>query len=222
MVSMTLITEPQKIKEYSRDIKETRRGSNAYRPHWKMVNSAYRSAERVISRPEVSPVLDIGCGLGYFIQACEENGITCYGIDLDHRQLSYARTRMKKHGINPKLYEEDARKLHFEDNSFGYVNCSGALMMMPYAEQKITGRILSKEETIEEVKKVLSEMKRVAKPGAEIRIVTFSEREEKEPTYYKATLDELRNLATEVGLAPLDVDYHRRWPNFIDALFKKN
>ena len=64
-------------------------------------------------------------------------------------------------------------------------------------------------------------MKRVVRKDGIIRITTFNEREKLEPRYYKPALEEFKELGEEVGLIALDVDYHKKWPNFIEALFKK-
>ncbi len=208
------------LEHYSNLIKTTRRGSNAFRSPYGRKMIGYRAADKLKGRTELYPVLDVGCGLGYFVQACTEAGIPCVGVDLDQRQLKYANTRMRRHGLKPGLFQADARKLPFKDGSFGYVHSSGMLMMIPFVRNVVEGRLPSAEETSEDIKKVLSEMRRVIRVNGEIRIITFSDKEQLEPKYYKPKLEELEQLAMEVGLEP-HVDYHRRWPTFIDATLKK-
>ena len=217
--SLIVIRINMGLKKYSELIKRTRRGSNAFPLHT-LRKLAYRNVEQQRSSLNL-PILEVGCGRGYKVQALLENNIPCVGIDIDLRQLKYARTRMKRHGLDTHVYQADAKNLPFKDNSFGGVISYGMLMMVPFVKEKTEGKTLSINETREEVKKILSEMKRVVGHDGTVNIITFSDKEKIEPKYYKPTPSELEELGRKVKLTPINVDYHKEYQSTIDCLFKK-
>ena len=208
-------------QSYSQNIKKYARGSGSL-PPYAVKKFARGNAKCLLGVPDKRPVLSVGCGLGYEVQACMELGIPCVGVDLDRRQLSYAETRMRKHGLNPKLCQYDARDLKFEDESFSSVFSYGMLMMVPLVSKLADRKVLTHDETETEVKKILSEMKRVVRSQGGIRIVTFSDRMKSEPGYYKPKPEQLERLGVEVGLEAVEVNYHKKDPRMIDANFKKS
>ncbi len=102
-------------------------------------------------------VLDVGCGFGKNIKVVAERAKKIVGIDYDKGVLGVAKKELKKyHNVN--LFLENAKKMHFQDNTFDYVICMGNTF----------GNMLS-------IKlRVLNEMKRVTKRGGKIIISVFS------------------------------------------------
>jgi len=207
-------------RRYSENLQANRRGSNSF-PEERVRKLAERDAKILKYCPKLWPVLDVGCGEGYHVEAYMRSGIPCVGIDVDPRQLKAGRERMRQYRLKPKLYQRDARHTRFRSESFGSVRSYGMLMMTPFVSKMLYGRILTTEETRVEVKKILSEMRRVVRRRGVIRIITFSDKELMEPEYYKPRPLELARLATEVGLKVLHMGYLRSHPTVIDATFKK-
>lgn len=50
--------------------------------------------------PSVKRILDVGCGFGYFLKVCEENGCRTYGLDISGYALSMAKRRVRSVLIN--------------------------------------------------------------------------------------------------------------------------
>lgn len=88
------------------------------------------------------PILDLGCGFGEFAGVFFESQVEM-GIDISWRELLTA----KKGNKYKKLKKADARKLPFKNESFNTVLSVSTL------------------EHIKKVEKVISETKRVLKPG---------------------------------------------------------
>lgn len=61
--------------------------------------------------PKIHDVLDIGTGMGYFVEACVRAGMNAYGVDV----------RDIYEGDRSRFKHADARKLPFEDESFDLV-----------------------------------------------------------------------------------------------------
>ena len=55
------------LQKYSQKLRETTRGTNSIQLEMVM-NSALRDAKRLKERPDLWPVLDIGCGEAYHVQ----------------------------------------------------------------------------------------------------------------------------------------------------------
>jgi len=211
------------LQKYSQRIRETMRGTNSIQPEMVM-DSALRDAKRLKERPDLWPVLDIGCGEAYHVQTNIEHGIPTIGVDLDDGQLYLAQKRaLKELGRYLPLVRGDARQLPIQNDSFGSVTSYGMLMMIPWVIEEIERKsIYQDKDTVREVaRQILSEMKRVIRPSGEIKIVTMSDKYAGERKYFKPIPAELKELGISEGLMPLSVDYHRRDERFIEALFKK-
>lgn len=94
-------------------------------------------------------ILDLGCGSGRFTCAFAKLGAkVAVGVDLGNDGIKIGKLFAKKNKIkNVKFYKANILKLPFKKNSFDFIFCKGVLHH--------TGNL----------KKGLSEMKRVLKPG---------------------------------------------------------
>ena len=100
-------------------------------------------------------VLDIGCGVGFLayemaIQVGESGLVIC--LDQNQEMISHAKQRCKN-VRQTEFYEGDAGKLPVEDHSLDAVSCTQVLLY------------------VENVSLVLTEIKRVLKPGGRVVIV---------------------------------------------------
>tara|TARA_B110000459_G_scaffold197696_1_gene241483 strand:+ start:98 stop:928 length:831 start_codon:yes stop_codon:yes gene_type:complete len=101
--------------------------------------------------------LEIGVGAGSdFIEICKQCK-TVYGIDLTDAAIKLTKERCELEGIkNYNLQRSNAEKLPFEDNYFNHVYSYGVIHHAP------------------DTMSILSEMKRVTKPGGKIRVMVYS------------------------------------------------
>ena len=100
-------------------------------------------------------VLDIGCGVGFLayemaIQVRESGLVIC--LDQNQEMISHAKQRCKN-VRQTEFYKGDAGKLPVEDHSLDAVSCTQVLLY------------------VENVSLVLTEIKRVLKPGGRVVIV---------------------------------------------------
>ncbi len=106
-------------------------------------------------------VLDVACGTGVLtpilLEAVGEGG-EVVGIDFAPEMVKHA--CLKKYGDNARFLVADVTNLPFEDNSFDWVFCNGAL---PH---------------FTDIPGALSEMKRVLRIGRQLVICHASSREE--------------------------------------------
>lgn len=107
---------------------------------------------RLTQRLGVSPgseVLDVACGLGGWLLACQQRGAHPSGVDLSEKAISLCRQAMPE----GTFHAQPAETLPFADHHFDLVTCLGSL-----------------EHFVDPVS-ALREMGRCAKPGAPILIV---------------------------------------------------
>lgn len=94
-------------------------------------------------------VLDIACGIGEFLRACDTFGARVSGVDLSDKAINACKTILPQ----GKFHSCSAERLPFENDSFDVVTCLGSL-----------------EHFINPVES-LKEMVRVAKPTAKFVIL---------------------------------------------------
>jgi len=70
-----------------------------------------------------SRLLEIGCGVGAVLAVLGEEfpGIELTGVDLEPRQLGFARTHLAEADVEATLLQADALALPFDDQSFDHV-----------------------------------------------------------------------------------------------------
>jgi ubiquinone/menaquinone biosynthesis C-methylase UbiE len=68
-------------------------------------------------------LLEIGCGVGAVMAVLGEEfpGIDLTGVDIEARQLAFARTHLAAAGVEATLLQADALALPFDDRSFDHV-----------------------------------------------------------------------------------------------------
>ena len=68
-------------------------------------------------------LLEIGCGVGAVLAVLGEEfpGVDLTGVDIEIRQLAFARTHLAEAGVKATLVQADALALPFEDQSFDHV-----------------------------------------------------------------------------------------------------
>ncbi|MBL8611488.1 MAG: class I SAM-dependent methyltransferase [Myxococcales bacterium] len=101
-------------------------------------------------------LLDIGCANGPTMVYCGLQGATVFGVDLDPKHVATANEFMRRYKVKGEAICADASKLDFPDNTFDGVIASDFV-----------------EHITDDVKvAVLSEVRRVLKPGARAVIKT--------------------------------------------------
>jgi len=112
--------------------------------------------QHVINSLNIGPharVLDVGVGTGLSLPLYPRH-CQVVGIDLSGDMLKKAWKKVRKHGLTTvSLMEMDASRLAFEDNAFDYVVAAFVISVVP------------------DPVRVISEMKRVAKPDGRIVII---------------------------------------------------
>jgi len=91
--------------------------------------------------------LDIGCGGGIIAEDLAQFSASVTGVDISLASLETARSHAMQNGLDIKYIESPAESLPFKDNSFELITCCDVL------------------EHVDDVAKVISEVKRVLKPG---------------------------------------------------------
>jgi ubiquinone/menaquinone biosynthesis C-methylase UbiE len=132
-----------------------------------------KEVERLLQRFDGGRVLDVATQHGRFVEVLIDN-LKSYaaivGIDLERRFIQTARDSIS--GANVSFQVMDAEDLEFEDESFDTVTISASLHHMGDAER------------------VLSEMKRVLKPGGRLLVVEMHGDAETEPERTSARIHE--------------------------------
>jgi ubiquinone/menaquinone biosynthesis C-methylase UbiE len=100
-------------------------------------------------------LLEVGCGAGAVLAVLGQEfpGMRLIGVDIEPRQLQFARGHLERSGVEATLLEADAHELPFEDESFDHV------WMMWFLEH------------IPDPPTVLREARRVLVPGGRITAI---------------------------------------------------
>ena len=111
--------------------------------------AAYRLIIDLLDPRPGSALLDVSCGPGLLLAAAAERGVTVTGVDLSDEAVRVAR----RAAPTARLAVGPGEHLSFRDSSFDYVTCLGSL------------------EHFTDMRQGLREMRRVAKPGAQICVM---------------------------------------------------
>lgn len=86
--------------------------------HWR-----HRLIRDGTSLPPGTRLLEVGCGVGAVLAVLGQEfpGVRLFGVDLEPRQLDFARGHLERSGVSATLFEADALALPFEDASFDHV-----------------------------------------------------------------------------------------------------
>ncbi len=105
---------------------------------------AYKIFPKLLGVKKGDKILDVACGLGRLLQACIPYDVGLYGVDISDVAVDKAKQNVPEAIIK----EGNAEYLEFDNEIFDYVTCLGSL------------------ERMIDLKKVLSEIHRIAKRDA--------------------------------------------------------
>jgi ubiquinone/menaquinone biosynthesis C-methylase UbiE len=117
----------------------------------------YRPIRRILFRGVRGVVLDAGVGTGRNMPFYPGDG-EVVGIDLSPRMLARARWRKERLGAEVALREMDVRATGFPDGRFDFVVATFLFCVLGEDDQQ----------------PALSELRRICKPGGEIRILEYT------------------------------------------------
>ena len=120
------------------------------KPHRDMVRIA-----KFFKKEGIRKILDLGCGSGRHLVYLAKRGFDAYGIDIARHGIKIARDWLKKERLKANLEIGDIyKKLPYKDNFF----------------DAIIGIKTLHHEKIENIRKLIKEVKRILKPGGLIFI----------------------------------------------------
>jgi SAM-dependent methyltransferase len=128
-----------------RDMQANRdRGHETY-DYWRYQGRDWHWFEGMFRRIRpVAPVLDIGSGLGFFVECCVQHGVPAVGLELSKEGVEASRRRNV-----PVVRGDLSLPLPFQDDAFGTVFAHHVLEHMP----------------IDKERALLREVRRVLRPG---------------------------------------------------------
>ena len=97
------------------------------REQQRLVEQAEHWRHRLIADGTTLPpgtrLLEIGCGVGAVLAVLGEEfpGVVLTGVDIEPKQLEFARGHLERSGVEATLVNADARALPFDDESFDHV-----------------------------------------------------------------------------------------------------
>lgn len=143
-------------------------------------------------RGNASPLLELGSGIGLFLEACRENGIQAIGLEYEQEGVEASIAR----GLDARQHDLTF-PLPFPDESFQTVFSNQVIEHLPGATQK----------------QMLSEAFRVLRPGGQVLIISPCRH------YEPARLDkyhiglltpsELKAMAEDTGFVNVNMGYNR-------------
>lgn len=167
--------------------------------------NSYDLLAEVLPLQSSSPiqVLDLACGDGALLELISQRrkeGFTFVGLDMSEGELGAARLRLASSGIN--LIQGNAKSLPFSDQSFDFVLCHMAFMLMDQLED------------------VVSEIHRVLKPGGTFSAVVNAKREHSMPMKAYLRLLDTMSIHELKALPPIG-DQRARTEEGLKSLFSK-
>jgi SAM-dependent methyltransferase len=86
--------------------------------HWR-----YRLICDGTELPPGTRLLEVGCGVGAVLAVLgqEYPGVELFGVDIESRQLEFARAHLARSGVEATLTQADALGLPFDDETFDHV-----------------------------------------------------------------------------------------------------
>ena len=130
-----------------------KQGSTWWDPHGpfyvlkSMNEPRFKFFDKFISSWRYLNVLDIGCGGGFTCEFIAKKGATVSGIDLSTVSIKTAKLHAKESDLTIDYRSGTAENLPYQDDRFDVITCVDVL------------------EHVEDVAKVIAEVKRVLKPG---------------------------------------------------------
>lgn len=106
-------------------------------------------------------VLDVGCGIGKFLEECKAENINAVGFDSDPNHVENCKKRLNISSV----FTAQAENILLEDESFDFINCTGTL------------------EHTNDPTRVLKECYRVLKKGGKMFITVCNKYAIKDPHY---------------------------------------
>jgi SAM-dependent methyltransferase len=91
-------------------------------------SSARKLLARCIRKGKPGPILDIGCGLGFFVECCYRFGIACTGLEGSRYAVEAAKEREKNLDVRHHYLED---RFPFEDGAFSMVMCNQVIEHLP-------------------------------------------------------------------------------------------
>ncbi len=79
----------------------------------KKINSYARSGDRALSAPGREKLLDIGCGMGFFLDLARKSGWEVKGVDISDSAVAYGREKL---GLD--IFKGELKEGKFADRSF--------------------------------------------------------------------------------------------------------
>lgn len=119
-----------------------------------------RFAKRWLNLPGIHKIVDMNCGAGRHTALLAELGYDVTGFDLSQAALNLARTLLDKRGVTAQLQQGSSLAMPFPDSSFDALVAWRSLHVF----------------SLDDLPKILSEMRRVVRPGGKILFSTRSDR----------------------------------------------
>jgi ubiquinone/menaquinone biosynthesis C-methylase UbiE len=104
-------------------------------------------------------VLDLGCGTGRHTVYLASKGFDVYGTDISENALAITGKKLDERGLSARLSKGDMSSLGFED---GFFDAVVSTYVIHHARLSV-------------VRKVISEVRRVLKPGGVFSLITLSD-----------------------------------------------
>jgi 2-polyprenyl-3-methyl-5-hydroxy-6-metoxy-1,4-benzoquinol methylase len=76
-------------------------------------------------------VLDVGCGVGFWVGQFCKRGAEVHGCDLTERAVEITRRRLEIFGLQADVRVGNAERLPYPDAAFDHVNCQGVIHHTP-------------------------------------------------------------------------------------------